>query len=62
MTYRDQGWHDNNEEARAQEEWEYNHPPCPTCADGYLPDRHADACLDCLQGEARQDWLERRVA
>jgi len=65
MTIRDQGWHDNNEEARAQEEWEYQmrqQRRCPLCMTRPLPDVDADSCIPCMTPFERRQWVERRAA
>ena len=65
MSVRDQGWHDNNEEARAQEEYEYRQwmaTPCSRCHTGERPDMTSELCLDCMNRVEYCEWLERRVA
>ena len=44
MTYRDEGWHDNNELARADAmaEYEMRQRTCPRCWVRRLPDVDAD--------------------
>lgn len=61
---RDQGWHDNNEAARDQEEWEHQQRTrrCPRCWTRPLPDVDADTCIPCMTTTERRQWVERRAA